>query len=363
MHGKKTRVGVYQKGGRVTVEERTIPAISPGEILVKVIASGICGSDVLKWYRDKKAPRVLGHEITGDIVEVGDNVKKENKYKVGQRVFVSHHVPCNTCHYCLNGYHTACETLQKKTNYDPGGFSQYLRVPPINVDRGVFVLPDEVSYELGTLIEPLACVVRGQRVAHIQPGQSVLVLGAGVSGLLHLALAQAYGAGRLMATDIDDYRLNFAKKMGVDAVINVQEEIKSNDELPVWVKKVNNGRPADLVIVCAGAMSAFRQALKCVDRGGTVLCFATTKPEEYLEVPLNEFWRNEIKLMPSYGGGPQDIVIAIELMRAKRLPHLEDMITHRLPLDKIDEGFRMMSETGGKSIKVIIEPQGHAAPP
>ena len=142
------RAAMYYNNRDVQVEEVPTPKIGPGELLVKVIASGICGSDVLEWYRIKKAPLVLGHEISGEIVEVGEGI---DRYKVGDRVFVAHHIPCNTCHYCLNGYHTACETLHN-TNFDPGGFAEYLRAPKLNVDRGVFVLPDEITHEEGTYI-------------------------------------------------------------------------------------------------------------------------------------------------------------------------------------------------------------------
>jgi L-iditol 2-dehydrogenase len=339
------RVGMYYNNRDVRVEEMPVPGIGPGEILVKIIASGICGSDVLEWYRVKKAPRVLGHEIAGDIAAVGEKVKS---YKVGQRVFVSHHVPCNTCHYCLKGFHTACETLHT-TNFDPGGFAEYVRVPELNVGRGVFVLPDEVSYDEGTFVEPLGCVIRGQRVARFQPGDSVLILGTGISGLLHLLTARAMGAGRIMATDINEYRIKMAKDLGADAAWHAGEDI------PARVREVNDNRLADLVIVCAGALTAFAQAMKSVERGGTVLCFATTEPHELVSVPMNEFWRNEIKLMPSYGCAPQDAVVAIELLRSKRIPLLDKMITHKLPLDQIGLGFRLVAEAAD-SLKVIIEP-------
>ncbi|MCX6581309.1 MAG: zinc-dependent dehydrogenase [Candidatus Aminicenantes bacterium] len=339
------RVGMYYNNRDVRVEETPVPEIGPGEILVKVHASGICGSDVLEWYRIKKAPRVLGHEIAGEIVEVGKGV---DRYKVGDRVFVSHHIPCNTCYYCLKGYHTACETLHT-TNFDPGGFSEYVRAPRLNVDRGVFVLPDEVSYEEATFIEPLGCVLRGQRLVKLQPGDSVLILGAGISGLLHLATARALGAGRVMATDINEFRLKAAKDLGADAVWHAKEDI------PALVRQVNNNRLVDLVIVCTGALSAFKQALNSVDRGGTVLCFATTEPGVDIPVPMNEFWRNEIKLTPSYGNSPYDAAVAIELIRAKKIP-LRQMITHRLPMEQIGLGFQLVAGAAD-SIKVIIEPQ------
>ena len=338
------RVAMYYNNRDVRLEEMPTPQIGPGELLVKVMASGVCGSDVMEWYRIKKAPLVLGHEITGQIVEVGEGVEQ---YKAGDRVFVSHHVPCNTCRYCLDGYHTVCETLHN-TNYDPGGFAEYLRAPRINVDRGVFLLPDEVSFEDGAFIEPLACVVRGQRMARLQPGQTVLTLGSGISGLLHVALARALGAGRIVATDINEYRLNAARRFGADVVIHAAEDV------PTRLRQANEGRLANLVIVCTGAFTAFIQALQSVDRGGTVLFFAPTKPGVDLPVPVNDFWRNGITLMPSYGNSPLDAIVAIELIRARRVP-VHEMITHRLSLAETGLGFRLVADAG-ESIKVIIEP-------
>ncbi|HOY10410.1 MAG TPA: alcohol dehydrogenase catalytic domain-containing protein, partial [Candidatus Omnitrophota bacterium] len=235
-------VAMYYNNKDVRLEEMPTPHAGPGELVVKVIASGICGSDVLEWYRIKKAPIVLGHEIAGDITEIGEGVKK---YKPGDRVFVSHHIPCNTCRYCLAGYHTACETLHT-TNYFPGGFAEYIRMPALNVDRGVFVLSPEVSYEDGAFIEPLACVIRGQRIAALKPGQTVLVIGSGISGLLHILAAKAVGAGRIIAVDINAYRLRMAKQLGADAVIDAKEDV------PELVREMNGGWLADLAIVCTG---------------------------------------------------------------------------------------------------------------
>jgi len=339
------RVAMYYNNNDVRVEEMPKPEIGPGEILVKVIASGICGSDVMEWYRIKKAPLVLGHEIAGDIAEVGDGVER---YKVGDRVFVSHHVPCNTCWYCLNDNHTACETLHT-TKFYPGGFSEYLRVPPMNVDRGTFVLPDEMSYEDGAFVEPLACVVRGQRVAQFRQGQSVLIIGSGISGLLHLLLALATGAGRIIATDINEYRLNKAKELGADAVID------ASDDVPARVRELNGNRPADLVIVCTGTFAAFKQALKSVDRGGTILCFATTDPGVEIPIPANEFWRNSITVLPSYANTPYDAVVAIELIRNGRVP-VREMVTHKLSLAETGLGFKLVADAK-ESMKVIVEPQ------
>jgi len=339
------RVAMYYNNSDVRLEEMPRPQIGPGELLAKVIASGICGSDVLEWYRIKKAPVVLGHEITGEIVEVGAGVER---FKTGDRVFVSHHVPCNTCWYCLHGNHTVCETLHT-TNFDPGGFAEYLRVPPINVDRGTFILPDEVSFEEGAFIEPLACVIRGQREAQFRPGQTVLILGSGISGLLHLLLARALGAGRVITTDISGYRLKMAQELGADAVLNAKEDV------PARVRALNDDRPADLVIVCTGAFPAFLQALQSVDRGGTVLCFATTDPGVELPIPINDFWRNGITVMPSYANSPYDAGVAIKLLRTGRIP-VGKMITHRLGLAETGLGFKLVAQAK-ESMKVIVEPQ------
>jgi len=334
---------MYYNNNDIRLEEIPIPEIGPGELLVKVMASGICGSDVMEWYRIKKAPLVLGHEITGIVTEVGEGAG----YKVGDRVFVSHHVPCNTCRYCLRGHHTACETLHN-TNFYPGGFAEYLRVPRINVDRGTFLLPKEVSYEDGTFIEPLACVLRGQRLAHLKPGQSVLVLGSGISGLLHIKLARALGAGRVYATDINEYRLQAARRFGADAAINAEEDIPSR------LKEVNENRLADLVIVCTGAPKAFTQALQSVDRGGAVEFFAPAEPGINIPISIYGLWSNDITLMTSYAASPADLAMSLELIRARRV-EVHEMITHRFGLEEAGLGFKLVAKAD-KSIKVIIEP-------
>ncbi|UCD36259.1 MAG: zinc-dependent dehydrogenase [Nitrospiraceae bacterium] len=341
------QVLMYYNNRDVRLEEMPVPTIGSGEILVKVHASGICGSDVMEWYRIKKAPRVLGHEIAGEIIEVGAGV---DRFTRGDRVFVSHHVPCNTCFYCLHGYHTACETLHS-TNYDPGGFAQCIRIPEINVKSGVYILPDDMSYEEGTFIEPLACVVRGQRLARLEPGNSVLVIGSGISGLIHINLARALGAGRIIATDLSEYRMKAALTFGADAVMHASEDVAA--KLP----ELNDGRLADLVIVCAGALSPSTTALKCVERGGTVLFFAVPEPEVMVPVPMNDLWRNEVTLMTSYGASPFDLEVAMKLLGSRRV-QLTEMITHRLTFREGLRGFQLVAGAG-ESIKVLFEPQRH----
>lgn len=335
---------MYYNNKDVRIQDLPEPQISDTELLVKVKASGICGSDLLEWYRVKKAPLVLGHEIAGEIARVGKDVKG---YKIRDRVFVSHHVPCNTCSYCLNNNHTVCETLHT-TNYYPGGFAEYIRVPSLNVERGVFLLPDEISFEEGTFIEPLACVLRAQRMICLRPGQSVLILGGGISGLLHLLAARAQGAGWISVTDISEYRLKMAKTLGADSVINAQEDVVA------MLRKANHNRLAEQVIICTGASSAFRQSLQCVERAGTILCFAATEPGVTLAVPVNDFWRNSIKIMHSYGAAPVDIAQAIAWLCAKVID-VSKLITHSLKLVEAAKGFQLAAEAK-ECLKVVLRP-------
>ena len=340
------RVAMYYNNHDVRVEEMPVPHIGPGELLVRVEASGICGSDVMEWYRVAKAPLVLGHEVAGTVVKVGDGVER---YSEGDRMVVTHHVPCNACRYCLSGHHTVCDTL-RQTSFEPGGFAEYLRVPAINVDRGVFPLPDGVSFEEASFAEPLACVLRGQRRANVQPGLSVIVLGSGLAGLLHINLARALGAGRIVATDMSDYRLDAARRFGANAAFS------ANEDVPARLREVNDGRLADLVIVCTGAPPALLQALQSVERGGTVLFFAPTEPGVTVPVSVNDvFFRNDVTLTTTYAGAPADLATALELIGASRV-RVGDMITHRLGLAEAGLGFTLTAEAGS-SLKVIVEPQ------
>jgi L-iditol 2-dehydrogenase len=335
---------VYYNNNDVRIQEMPIPQIGEAEALLKVMASGICGSDVIEWYRVPKAPIVLGHEATGIIDKVGSEV---TSLKVGDRAFVSHHVPCNQCRYCKRGFHTACHTLHT-TNYYPGGFSQYVRVPKINVAFGIYKLPDDMSFEEGTFIEPLACVSRGQRLADLQKDDTLLIIGSGISGILHTQLAKFKGVQKIIVADINPFRLELAKKFGANNAIDAK------DNLPAKLREVNEERLADQVVVCTGATSASMSALDCVDNGGTILFFAVPDPTVKLPVPINQFWRNEITMQTSYGAAPNDLEDSMRVLSTKRL-NVKDMITHRLPLSDAQEGFRLMAEAG-QSLKVILEP-------
>jgi L-iditol 2-dehydrogenase len=190
--------------------------------------------------------------------------------------------------------------------------------------------------------------VRAQRFADIGTGQTVLVIGSGISGLLHIQLAKTGGAARIIATDISEFRLNAAKKFGADATIH------GADDVPGRLLELNDGRRADRVIVCAGALAATQQATKSVDRGGTLLFFAPTAAGVDVPIPLFDFWRDEISVVTSYAGSGDDLKVALELIRERKV-RVADMVTHRLPLAETGLGFQLTA-SGQDSIKVIVDP-------
>jgi L-iditol 2-dehydrogenase len=339
------RVAVYYRNDHIRIEERPRPRAGPGELLVRVEASGICGSDVMEWYRVPKAPVVLGHEIAGEIVEAGPGVRG---FREGDRVVATHHVPCMVCRYCLTERHSSCETLHR-TRFDPGGFAEFVRLPAENVERGTFPLPPHVSFAEGSFVEPLACVVRGQRLAGVRAGRSVLVLGSGISGILHIQLARAVGAGPIVATDVNDWRVGAALRFGADAAIHGSK--LSAERL----RELMDGRLADTVIVSTAAPAAFEQALECVDRGGTILRFAPSPPGTKFALDLHDsYWRG-IAVVHSYAGPPADMRTALDLIASGRI-NVASTITHRLPLEDTAKGFALVA-SAGESLKVLVEPQ------
>ena len=339
------RVAVYYSNSDVRPEERPRPTIGPGELLMRIRASGICGSDLMEWYRKPKAPIVLGHEVAGVVEEVGEGVEA---FAVGDRIVTTHHVPCNRCRYCLTDRHSVCPTLHS-TTFDPGGFAEYVRLPAINVERGTFHLPDNVTFDEGSFVEPLACVVRGQRLTGVRPGDSIAVLGSGVSGILQIQLARATGAGRIIATDISEPRLQLAMRFGADVALKADAP-----NIAEKIIEANRGNHIDRVLVCAAARSALELALEIVDLGGSVLFFAPLLPEETLDYPAHDLWKRGISIVHSYAGPPADMQTALDLIAAKRVD-VANMVTHRLPLEKTQEGFQLMQEATD-ALKIIIEP-------
>ena len=339
------KVAYWYNNQDIRIED--IPTPKPGakEMLVKVMSCGICGSDIVEWYRLPRAPLVQGHEIGAQIVAVGKSVKK---YKPGDRVFIAPKVPCMKCYYCRNGHYPQCAEIKERL---PGGFAEYILVPEILIKNGTYLLPDSIDYDQSTFIEPLACVVRAQRLAGVKKGQTVLVIGCGMSGLLNIKLAATKGC-KIIAADINRKKLDVAREMGADSVINAADDISKR-------LTEQTGRKADIVFLCAAADSAVEQAWQCVDKGGVVVLFAVPGPDRKVVVPINDFWMKEITVLTSYYCGPPDIIEAMKLIEWQTVS-VEDLITHRIPLTDIVKGFQLVVD-GRDSIKVIIKPQDPTA--
>jgi L-iditol 2-dehydrogenase len=240
-----------------------------------------------------------------------------------------------------------CELLHR-TNFDPGGFAEYFRLSPVHVERGLFIIPGTVTSEDAVFTEPLACVLRGQRVAGVGPGLSVIVVGAGIAGLLHVKLACALGAERVFATDIREYRIHAAQKFGADAAWLADDAMASH------IRNANEGRLADIAIVCTGAPSGLSAALGTVAPGGTLLFFAPSAPDVRLMIPFNNlFWRTDLTITTSYGASPGDYASALDLIQSGRVV-VGDMVTHRLGLSEAARGFRIVAEAA-ESIKVLLD--------
>jgi L-iditol 2-dehydrogenase len=337
-------VSRYYSRDNIRLEEMPIPEIGPGELLVQMKACGLCGSDLMSWYADEKAPTVLGHEPTGVVVEVGAGVEQ---FAAGDRVFLHHHVPCFTCHYCTRGSYTLCDTF-KATHLDPGGFAEFIRVPALNVERDVLHLPDEMSFEEGTMIEPLATCIRGIERSGLQKGDTVAVLGAGVSGLSLLQLARLWGATKIVATDLVDYRLDMARHLGADVAIHADEDVIAQ------VRDLNEGRGADVVYVCVGHLKVMEQALALVEKGGTVLFFAPTPPAAILPVSPHRLLFEEVTVTGTYSCTPQETRLSHKLIATERV-NVRDLITHRFHLAGLGEAIALAAKAQ-ESLKIIVTP-------
>ena len=334
------KVSMWYNNKDIRMEETPTPKPGPEEILVKIISCGICGSDIVEWYRLPRAPLVQGHEIGGEVVEVGGSVKN---FRPGDRVFVAPKVPCMECYYCKNEHYPVCSNIKDRM---PGGFAEYVLVPESLLENGTYLLPNNVTCDQSTFIEPLACVVRAQRLAGVKNDQTVMVIGCGMSGLLHTKLAKAKKC-RIIATDINEKRLEFAEKIGADFTINAKENVPER-------LIAENNKKADVVILCSSAIYAVEQAWKCVDKGGVMVFFAVPGPDKVVTIPINYFWTKEIRIITSYYCGPPDIVDAIKLIESGEI-EVDDMITHKLPLKDTAEGFQLVMD-GNESLKVIIKP-------
>jgi L-iditol 2-dehydrogenase len=246
------------------------------------------------------------------------------------------------CRYCENGYYPVCSEIKERL---PGGYAQYILVTKALIETGAYPLPESISYDESTFIEPLACVVRAQRLARVREGQTVLVMGSGMSGLLQVKLAKAKKC-RVIAVDINERKLETAMEFGADLALPAEE-------LNI---RLDSGEmeKADVVMLCTSALSAIEQAWKLVDKGGAVVFFAVPDPDKEVVVAVNSLWTSEIRILTSYFCGPPDIIESMELLETGTI-EVNDMITHRLPLKDTDKGFALVAD-GDESIKVIIRP-------
>ena len=336
----------YHSNDDVRLVDVPVPEIGAGELLVQMRACGLCASDVMEWYMRPRSPLYPGHEPVGIVAAVGEGVQQ---FTVGQRVFFHHHVPCMVCHLCRRGSFSQCPTFRATRLY-PGGLAEYVRVPALNVQLDVLPLPDDLSFEAATLIEPLACCIRGISRAGIAAGDSVLVLGAGSNGLMLAQLAQQRGAVRVMIADPIAYRRQRALETGVDSAFDPHAA-----PLLEQIQAVNEGRKPDIVIVTPSNISAMKQGIGVVGPGGTVLLFAPPPPGEVLPVTPNSLFFQEITLRTSYSAGPHETRLALELLESGRI-RSETVITHRFVLEDAAQAFRLVAKPGDALKAVIVVP-------
>ncbi len=340
---EKMRAARYYGPEDVRVEEMPVPVPGPGEVVVRVRACGICGSDVMDWYLKPRAPLVPGHEPAGEVAAVGPGVEK---FRPGDRVFVHHHVPCFACHYCRRGHHTLCPTFHQ-TRIEPGGFAEYVRVPATHVEKDLWKLPEGLTYEEATLVEPLACALRAWGRLRVFPDDTAAIIGCGISGLLLMMAGRLHPVGRIFGVDPLESRRRAAREAGA-------ADAFPPEEAPRALRARNGGRGADLVLVAAGNLAAVELAFDLVEPGGTVLLYAPTPPEAELKVRPNRLFFQEVTVVASYSATPLETGPALGLIAAGRIP-AGRLLTHRLPLDRAAEGLRLVRQAT-ESLKVVILP-------
>jgi len=337
------KAAVYYGQQDIRIEETPIPEINDDEILVQMKACGVCGSDLMDWYLKTRIPLVLGHEPAGTVAKKGNKVEK---FIVGDRVFVHHHVACLTCHYCLHGDYTLCKQFHE-TNIKPGGFAEYFKVPAPNVQKDTLKIPDKLSYEEATLIEPVACCIRAIKKCNIQTGDTVAVIGAGPTGLIHTALSKIFGATKTIVSDLIDFRLRLAEQYGADITVNP----KSRDLIET-VRAETDGRGVDVAVVTAPNLEAYKVGINVCRRGGKLCLFAPTDPEKYLQISPKELFFSELQIIPSYSTSHLETRTALQLLEANRI-NAKQLITHRFKLLQTAQAFKTALETK-ESLKVIV---------
>ncbi|QKR00016.1 alcohol dehydrogenase catalytic domain-containing protein [Metallosphaera tengchongensis] len=333
---------VIMEGGKAHLKDVEVPRLSNGDVLVRMKACGLCGTDIEKICGQYTASQpVLGHEPAGIVEE-----SLSDKVRPGDRVFAHHHVPCYECYYCKKGSTTMCPHY-RKTNLDPGGFAEYFRVPAWNVERGgILVLPQSVSFEEGSFVEPLATVVRSHNRVGLRKDDSVLIVGSGPMGLLHLLKAKELGLQEIYVSDISEYRLNYAERLGATYTIN-----PSKMKVEETLKELTGGRGADVAIVASGSPQAIVSGLNSVRRGGKVLLFGVPYKGTILNYDISDLLNNEISIVSSNAADDRDTEQALKLIAERRIK-VADLITHRYGLDKFQDAVNVAKQAN--AIKVVI---------
>lgn len=337
------RVARLYSASDIRVEDMDRPVPGPGQALVRTRACGICTGDIMGWYLERRAPLVFGHEPAGDIVALGDGVEG---YELGERVFVHHHAPCGACRHCRRGEFVHCATW-RRTNLTPGAMAEFFVVPAENLATDTLRLPADMSYAAGSLVEPAACAVKSLRRAQLRPGDTVLVVGLGIMGMLHVVLGKAAGL-RVIGADLVEFRMNKALQLGAEAVIDVRRQT-----LAEGIVAVNDGAKADAVICGPGSIEAMESSIEAAGPGGRVVLFTTSKPDDVLPVRPYKIYFDEISLVPSYSCGPDDTRAAFDAIRSGVIRE-DQLITHRFDLEHITEAFAAAARVD-EALKTIIE--------
>jgi L-iditol 2-dehydrogenase len=335
------RVARLYDFGDIRVEQSARPEIGPDEMLVRARACGICSGDIMPWYIRRKAPLVLGHEPVGVIEAVGAAV---DDFRPGERVFVHHHAPCFQCAACRRGEYVQCATW-RASNLKPGGMAEYFVVGAAN-RRDTLKLPDDMSDRDGVLIEPAACVVKSLRRSGLRPGETILIIGLGIMGMMHVRIARALGAATVIGADLFENRAARARQLGADHGLTV-----SGDDLVEKVRDATNGAMADVVIVGPGNARALTTGIAAAGKGATVVQFTATPPDEEMLVRPHDLYFNEIRLIPSYSCGPDDTREAFELVR-KGVINARELVTHSFPLVEVGEAYAQAQRP--ESLKVVV---------
>ena len=327
----------------VRIEDDPTPQPGPREALVRTRACGICSGDVVPWYIRKKAPLVFGHEPVGEIVDLGSEV---DHVRVGDRVFVHHHAPCLSCRACRRGEFVQCPTW-KASQIVPGGMAEFFLVPETNLYGDTLVVPPHVGDADAALTEPTACVVKSLDRAGNVRGASVLVIGLGVMGQLHVVLARHLGARQILAADLVASRCTHARTLGADVVIDA-----SAAKLEDQVAEATDGEGAEIVIVGPATTEAIATGIASAARGGTVVQFMGTPPDQSLELSTNDVYFREIRLIPSYSCGPTETRRALQYIR-DGVVSASQVVTHRFGLDETNEAYRIAAQDKS-AIKTMI---------